>query len=367
MQDGEKSIKPKLLPLIRYRDPTRSIEWLCKALGFEKHRVVTRQDGSLSYAHLCFGGSLIMVTPFGDTASDADINLPDKIGRAQSQSCYFVVRDVNAHYDNAKAAGAEIVLDIKVYEHGGCRYSCRDPEGHIWNFGTYDPWRPLSLTYHGRESRGRFTFGAPKRLIIAIGGLMVFAGAGGAAWLSGPPSQPNETVELAATAPALIDQHARLLPQAPTIDAANTVATLQAVREVTPQLAQASTLAMHEGEVVPKKQPVRVVTTRMVQEKTDGGSAKIAAPDKAPKQLGNGTTPLARGQTLMTKGELEAARRIFKQAADEGSPKGALALGSTYDPANLQRIGLADTPSNRNEAKRWYRRAHELARTKTQD
>jgi uncharacterized glyoxalase superfamily protein PhnB len=19
-------------------------------------------------------------------------------------------------------------------------YSCRDPDGHLWNFGTYDPW-----------------------------------------------------------------------------------------------------------------------------------------------------------------------------------------------------------------------------------
>ena len=367
MQDGEKSIKPKLLPLIRYRDPARSIEWLCKALGFEKHHVVTGQDGGLSYAHLRFGGSLIMVTPFGDSTSDTDVNLPDKIGRAQTQSCYFVVRDVNAHYDNAKAAGAEIVLDIKVYEHGGCRYSCRDPEGHIWNFGTYDPWRPLSLTYHGRPSRGRFTFDASKRLVVAIGGLMVLAGAGGAAWLSAHQGQPNETVELAAIAPEPIEQHAGPLPQPPTLDAASTVATLQSVRDVTPQFAQAPTMAMHEGEDAPKEQLVQVVTTQMGHEKTEGNSTKIAAPDKTQEKLGNGTTPLARGQTLMTKGELEAARRVFKKAADKGSPEGALALGSTYDPANLERFGLADAPPNRNEAKRWYRRAHELARSKVQD
>ena len=23
----------------------------------------------------------------------------------------------------------------------GRSYSCRDPEGHLWNFGTYNPWQ----------------------------------------------------------------------------------------------------------------------------------------------------------------------------------------------------------------------------------
>ena len=38
------------------------------------------------------------------------------------------------------AAGAEIVIEIKDEDYGGRDYSCRDPEGHVWNFGSYDPW-----------------------------------------------------------------------------------------------------------------------------------------------------------------------------------------------------------------------------------
>ena len=38
------------------------------------------------------------------------------------------------------SAGAEIVVEIEDHPHGGRGYSCRDPEGHLWNFGTYDPW-----------------------------------------------------------------------------------------------------------------------------------------------------------------------------------------------------------------------------------
>jgi uncharacterized glyoxalase superfamily protein PhnB len=31
-------------------------------------------------------------------------------------------------------------MEIKDEDYGGRDYSCRDPEGHVWNFGSYDPW-----------------------------------------------------------------------------------------------------------------------------------------------------------------------------------------------------------------------------------
>jgi hypothetical protein len=46
----------------------------------------------------------------------------------------------DALYRRAKAAGAKIVLDINDEDYGGRGFSCRDLEGHLWNFGTYDPW-----------------------------------------------------------------------------------------------------------------------------------------------------------------------------------------------------------------------------------
>ena len=52
------------------------------------------------------------------------------------QTSLFVASKVVGY----SAAGAEIAIDIKDEEHGGRAYSCRDPEGHVWNFGSYDPW-----------------------------------------------------------------------------------------------------------------------------------------------------------------------------------------------------------------------------------
>jgi uncharacterized glyoxalase superfamily protein PhnB len=65
---------------------------------------------------------------------------PDEIGGAETQSAYLIVSDADAVYAKAKAAGAEILLEIKDEDYGGRGFTCRDLEGHIWNFGTYDPW-----------------------------------------------------------------------------------------------------------------------------------------------------------------------------------------------------------------------------------
>jgi len=44
------------------------------------------------------------------------------------------VQDVDAHYQRAKAEGAEIVLDLEDMFWGDRRYEALDPEGHRWHF-----------------------------------------------------------------------------------------------------------------------------------------------------------------------------------------------------------------------------------------
>ena len=65
---------------------------------------------------------------------------PQDIGGAGMQSSYVIVADADAHYARAVVAGAQIAIDIKDEDHGGRGYSCKDPESHLWNFGTYHPW-----------------------------------------------------------------------------------------------------------------------------------------------------------------------------------------------------------------------------------
>jgi uncharacterized glyoxalase superfamily protein PhnB len=130
-----------LVPTLRYRDVQAAMAWLCGAFGFEKHLVVTGEDGFIRYAQLTFGEGMIMVVPVEDTAFDQLMKQPEEAGGAETQICYLYVENVGAHYDRAKAAGAEILLDLDLGDSSGRGYSCRDLEGHIWNFGTYDPWQ----------------------------------------------------------------------------------------------------------------------------------------------------------------------------------------------------------------------------------
>ena len=142
-----------IVPTLRYRDVAAAIEWLCGAFGFERHLVVPGEDGAVRYAELTFGDGMIMLGPVEDSAFGGLMTQPADAGGAETQICYLFVADAAAHCARAKAAGAEIVLDIEEEDGGGRGYSCRDPEGHIWNFGTYDPWkRRLRRVESARQS-----------------------------------------------------------------------------------------------------------------------------------------------------------------------------------------------------------------------
>ncbi|MCB1163702.1 VOC family protein [bacterium] len=129
-----------MIPTLRYQDAAAAIEWLCEAFGFEKHLVVPAENGAIAHAQLTFGNGMVMLGSARESEFDDLQKPPGALGRAVSQSPYIVVDDPDLHYARAVAAGAEIVVDIKDEDYGGRDYSCRDPEGHLWNFGSYDPW-----------------------------------------------------------------------------------------------------------------------------------------------------------------------------------------------------------------------------------
>jgi uncharacterized glyoxalase superfamily protein PhnB len=131
-----------IIPCLRYRDAPKAIEWLCRTFGFEKQLVVPNADGTITHAQLSFGNGMIMLGSVLEVETELGrlIKQPDEIGGFETQSAYVVVSDADEIYARAKAAGAEIVIEIKDEDYGGRDFSCRDLEGHLWNIGTYDPW-----------------------------------------------------------------------------------------------------------------------------------------------------------------------------------------------------------------------------------
>ena len=130
-----------VIPSLRYRDANKAIDWLCNVFGFTRHAVHEGSGGSVEHAQLTLGGGMIMLGSIRDNEFSKYIVQPNEIGGRETRSDYLVIDDVKAVYERAKAAGAEILLDLREESYGGEHFTCRDLEGHIWSVGIYDPWK----------------------------------------------------------------------------------------------------------------------------------------------------------------------------------------------------------------------------------
>lgn len=132
--------KACIIPAMQYKNAQTAMDWLCNAFGFEKHLVVPGENGSIAHAQLTYGNSMIMLGSENDNEYGKLIRTPKDFNGFNTQAPYIIIEEIDEHYQRAIAAGAKIVLDIKDEDYGGRGYSCQDPEGYVWNFGSYNPW-----------------------------------------------------------------------------------------------------------------------------------------------------------------------------------------------------------------------------------
>ena len=125
---------------MRYKDAPAAIDWLCRAFGFSRHLVVPDDNDGIAQAQLVHGSGMIMLGSAREGGEfDSLVRLPRDVG-ANTQAAYIVIEEIDERYRRAVESGAEIVYEIADQEYGGRLYSALDPEGHLWNFGSYDPW-----------------------------------------------------------------------------------------------------------------------------------------------------------------------------------------------------------------------------------
>jgi len=129
-----------VIPNLHYRDAPAAIEWLCRAFGFEKRAVYADDHGRIMHSQLTFGNGMVMVSSANDNDWGRRMAMPADIGGRETQCSCVIVANADTHHAQAVAAGATILDALKDNDYGGRGYSCSDPEGHIWWFGTYDPW-----------------------------------------------------------------------------------------------------------------------------------------------------------------------------------------------------------------------------------
>jgi uncharacterized glyoxalase superfamily protein PhnB len=128
-----------VIPGLRYQDAPKMIDWLCTHFGFERHLVVPADDGRIAHAQLRWGSGLVMVGSIFDSVVGRYMVQPGEVGGRETQAVYLVCDDADALHDRAVAGGATILVPLEDASYGGRGFSCRDPEGHVWHFGTYRP------------------------------------------------------------------------------------------------------------------------------------------------------------------------------------------------------------------------------------
>lgn len=126
---------PRIFPTLRCKDADGMIQWLQDAYGFTEH-VVYRDAGAVQHAELAFGSSILMLGQHRDDAYGKLVGDPDA---RRTDTLYVAVDHPDALYQRAKAAGARI--EAEPYDTSYCsrEFSCRDPEGNLWTFGSYWP------------------------------------------------------------------------------------------------------------------------------------------------------------------------------------------------------------------------------------
>jgi hypothetical protein len=75
------------------------------------------------------------------------------------------------------------------------------------------------------------------------------------------------------------------------------------------------------------------------------------------------TLLMKQGEQFIAAGDVVTARIVFQRAAEAGDADAALALGATYDPIVLAKLGVAGLGANVEKARIWYQKAENLGST----
>lgn len=127
-----------VIPSQRYRDAHAAIDWLCNVLGFARNVVYEGPDNTVAHAQLTLGGGMIMLGSGKEDEFGRGFRPPAELRNVETRSVYLMVEDVDAVW--AQAAGATVVRPLQDTAYGSREFAVKDPEGHSWSVGTYNPW-----------------------------------------------------------------------------------------------------------------------------------------------------------------------------------------------------------------------------------
>jgi uncharacterized glyoxalase superfamily protein PhnB len=120
-------VPPTIAPYLLYEDVAGALDFLTRAFGFEETLRYTGPEGYVNHAEMRIGDGVILM---GDPGRD--YRNPAHLG-VRTQMVCVTVDDVDATFERANAAGAEITEEPTDQAYGERRFMALDPEGHAWS------------------------------------------------------------------------------------------------------------------------------------------------------------------------------------------------------------------------------------------
>ena len=122
---------PQISPYLLYENAAAALDWLTATFGFEERMRMADADGRVKHAEIAMGSGVVML---GEPESN--FVSPKRHGHV-CQLVHVYVHDVDAHFANAKAAGAVILSEPEDKHYGDRSYAAEDLEGQHWYFAQH--------------------------------------------------------------------------------------------------------------------------------------------------------------------------------------------------------------------------------------
>ena len=131
--------RPAFIPSVVYKDNRAAMAWLERAFGFDAAEVLVDSRDNIVHAEMSHGDGVIMIgSEFTDWARS-----PSSVGGTNTQRIHVrIEKDIDAHCERARQAGATIMAEPREQFYGDRTYAAIDLEGHHWTFS--QPVRQVS-------------------------------------------------------------------------------------------------------------------------------------------------------------------------------------------------------------------------------
>ena len=139
-QEVELSRGPTIVPQVPYEDVSAALSFLERAFGFREIPTarLVMPDGVVGHSMVEFSDSIIGIGTQGAHGAFS----PKTAGTASHYISVYI-DDIDAHYQRARAAGAQIASALHDHRTDYRAYEALDLEGHRWRFVQWLPQVPI--------------------------------------------------------------------------------------------------------------------------------------------------------------------------------------------------------------------------------